>query len=162
MRRTIGLSAAALAIALAGCDRRAESAAPAPQPVGDLLETMNWVLDPAADAIWDGAGFVITAAGEESLAPTAEEGWAAVRHGAAVVAEGGNLLLMPHLLPAADEGPGIDAWVEYARGMTRIAEQALAAVDAQDAEALFEVGGHLYNVCLACHQAYARPEDGDP
>ena len=38
----------------------------------------------------------------------------------------------------------------------------MAAVDAKDADALFEVGGKLYNVCRACHQVYARPEDARP
>ena len=125
------------------------------QAVGDLHDTMTWVLDPAADVIWGSAGFVLTADGEVDLQPTTDEGWDRVRHSAAVVAEGGNLLLMPHLVPEGDT----DAWNEFSRGMTRVAQEAMAAVDARDADALFESGGHLYNVCLACHQVYARPEE---
>lgn len=132
-----------------------ETAVPA-QPVGDLHDTMTWFLDPAADVIWNSAGFVLTAEGETPLAPTTDEGWARVRHSAVVVAEGGNLLLLPHMLPDAAEDIGTKAWVEFSKGMTRIGMEAMAAVDAQDADALFKVGGHLYNVCLACHQVYAR------
>lgn len=62
---------------------------------------------------------------------------------------------MPHLVPEADA----EAWIEFSRGMTRVALEALAAVDAKDSAALFETGGHLYNVCLACHQVYARGEE---
>lgn len=124
-----------------------------------MHDTMTWFLDPAADVLWSSAGFVLTAEGETSLAPTTEEGWARVRHSAVVVAEGGNLLLLPHLLPDPAEGIGTEAWVEFAQGMTRIGMEAVAAVDAQDADALFTAGGHLYNVCLACHQVYARPEE---
>ena len=116
---------------------------------------MTWVLDPAADVIWGSAGAVITAEGEQDLAPTSDEDWDRVRHSAAVVAESGNLLLMPHLAPEADTA----AWNEFALGMTRVARDAVAAVDARDANALFETGGHLYNVCLACHQVYASGEE---
>ena len=129
------------------------------QPVGDLHDTMTWVLDPAADAIWGATGFVITDAGEESLAPTDEEGWMRVKHGAAVLAESGNLLLMDHLLPEVADDAGLDAWREYAAGMTRIAQQAMQAADDKDDTALFEIGGNLYNVCVACHQVYARGEE---
>ena len=129
------------------------------QPVGDLHDTMTWVLDPAADAIWGATGFVITDAGEESLAPTDEEGWMRVKHGAAVLAESGNLMLMEHLLPQVADDAGLDAWREYSQGMTRIAQEAMQAADDEDDTALFEIGGNLYNVCVACHQVYARNEE---
>lgn len=125
------------------------------QPVGDMHDTMTWVLDPAADVIWGSAGWIITAEGTEDLTPTTEEDWDRVRHSAAVLAESGNLMLLPHLAPETDGA----AWVEFSRGMTRVAQEALAAVDARDSAALFETGGHLYNVCLACHQVYARGEE---
>ncbi len=125
------------------------------QPVGDLHDTMAWVLDPAADVIWGSAGWIITGEGAQDLTPTTQDAWDQVRHSAAVIAESGNLLLMPHLQPETDA----EAWVEFSRGMTRVAQQALDAVDAQDSDALFETGGDLYNVCLACHQAYARGEE---
>ena len=151
-RRIVG--ALAVAILLSSCTREAGDELPV-QAVGDLHDTMTWVLDPAADVIWGSAGWVLTAEGTQDLTPTTEEGWDRVRHSAAVLAESGNLLLMPHLVPEADG----EAWVEFSRGMTRVAQEALAAVDAKDSDALFETGGHLYNVCLACHQVYARGEE---
>lgn len=152
-----GLFLTALALTLGGCDRQTETALPV-QPVGDMHDTMTWVIDPAADVLWGSAGAIVAADGVQDLAPTTEEGWARVRHSAAVLAESGNLLLMPHLLPAGDDVPSAEAWTEFAHGMTRIAQQAMQAADDQDAQALFETGGHLYNVCLACHQVYARGE----
>ena len=158
-RATVALAAGLLA----GCAPPPETVLPV-QPVGDMLDTMTWVIDPAADAIWGSAGFVLTVDGEQDLTPTTEEGWARVRHGAAVVAESGNLLLMPHLMP--DEEAGTEAWVEFALGMTRIGQQAIEAAAEENSEALFEIGGHLYNVCVACHQVYARedemPSDSTP
>lgn len=123
------------------------------QPVGDMHDTMTWLLDPAADTVWSSAGFVLTMDGEQDLAPTTEEGWDAVKHAGTVLAEAGNLL---QFAPYAESGP---AWVEYSRAMTDISLTVIDAAEQQDAERLFEVGGHLYNVCLACHQVYARPED---
>lgn len=151
-------------IALAACILLAVACTPndAPKAAASLPpmtvhDTMAWVIDPAADVIWGSAGFVLTEAGTQDLAPTTDAGWDKVRHSATVVAASGELLLLPNaLLPEPSEQP---AWVEFTAGMTRIAGEAIAAVEARDAEALFEVGGHLYNVCLACHQVYARPED---
>lgn len=147
--RTVG--AFSVAILLLSCAPETGDDLPV-QAVGDLHDTMTWVLDPAADVIWGSAGWIITAEGTRDLAPTTDAGWDRVRHGAAVVAESGNLLLLPHLAPETNA----EAWVEFARGMTRVAREALAAVDSRDSAALFETGGHLYNVCLACHQVYAR------
>ena len=156
-RKTVGL-ALLCGCLLGACGQAPPDAAENVQPVGDMMHTMTWVLDPAADVIWGSAGFVLTADGERSLAPTTDDEWNHVYHAAAVVADGGNLLLMPHMAPT-DEGEGggsIAAWVEFSNGMTRIAQQAMQAAQDQDAEALFEVGGHLYNVCRACHQVFAR------
>ena len=150
--RIVGAFAAA--ILLLSCTQESVDELPV-QVVGDLHDTMTWVLDPAADVIWGSAGWVLTAEGTEDLTPTTEEGWNQVRHSAAVLAESGNLLLLPHLVPETNG----EAWIEFSRGMTRVAQEALAAVDAKDSAALFETGGHLYNVCLACHQVYARGEE---
>ena len=144
----------AVAILLFSCTRETGDGLEV-QAVGDLHDTMTWVLDPAADVIWGSAGWVLTAEGTEDLTPTTEEGWNQVRHSAAVLAESGNLLLLPHLVPQTNG----EAWIEFSRGMTRVAQEVLAAVDAKDSAALFETGGHLYNVCLACHQVYARGEE---
>ena len=148
------VGALAATILLLSCTRETGDELPV-QVVGDMHDTMTWVLDPAADVIWGSAGWVLTADGTEDLTPTTDEGWNRVRHSAAVLAESGNLLLLPHLVPETDA----EAWVEFSRGMTRVAREALAAVDAKDSDALFETGGHLYNVCLACHQMYARGEE---
>ena len=160
MRRAWAPTAAMLLV-LVACEQETAPTV-ATLPVGDMHETMTWVIDPAADVIWGSAGFVLTEDGEQDLAPATEEAWAKVRHSAAVVAESGNLLLMPHLLPSGDEPLPADAWIEFSHAMTRFGQEAMAAVDAKDADALFEVGGKLYNVCRACHQVYARPEDARP
>ena len=48
----------------------------------DVHDLMAYVLDPAAEVIWDSAGYIITEEGEFNLEPTDEEGWNKVKYGA--------------------------------------------------------------------------------
>jgi mono/diheme cytochrome c family protein len=73
-----------------------------------------------------------------------------VRKHAAIVAETGNLLM----LPGRAAGPD---WIAYAQGLHTTARQALAAAEARDADALFEAGGQIYQACVACHAQYWLP-----
>ncbi len=151
------LSATLAIVLLSGCDRD-RSIEPAAKPesasayraITDVKQTMERILDPAADVIWDSAGFVITAAGESDLAPTTDEGWEHVRDSAALVAESGNLLLMPGRVGGAD-------WVVYAQELRTAGEVAMAAAEARDADALFDAGGRLYLACRTCHEQYMVP-----
>ena len=138
-----------LAIILAsGCAEDAPSETIDFQTTSSVHDFMYWVLEPAADVIWDSAGYVITAEGEVDLQPTTQDGWDKVRNAATVVAEAGNLMMLPGY--RADTGD----WVEYAAGITRAGLVAREAAFAQDADALFDAGGQLYNVCRACHNRY--------
>ena len=138
-----------LASGVWGCSEAPEQSSQMPyQATASIHDFMYWVLEPAADVIWDNAGFVITEEGEVDLQPTTKDGWDKVRNAATVVAEAGNLMMMPgYRADTAD-------WVEYSAGITRAALQARAAAQAQDADALFDAGGALYNVCRACHNRY--------
>lgn len=145
-----------LLAAVGGCGGATEAPAePTPfDPVLDDHQLMNWVMDPMADVIWGAAGSVITVEGEQDLAPTDDEGWAEVRNAAAVIVESGNLLMIPGRSQGRD-------WDEFSRGIITIGQRAMAAAEAQDADALFDAGGQLYNVCVACHQIYMLEEAGE-
>lgn len=141
----------ALPVLLSGCGEPPTAPQAQYRPVLDIQQLMNWILDPAADVIWGSAGSIITMEGEQDLAPVDDEGWAAVRNAAAVVVESGNLLMMP----GRSRG---DDWEEYARGMMTMGERAMAAAEERNPDAMFDVGGQLYNVCVACHQHYIPPD----
>ncbi len=113
---------------------------------------MDWILDPHADVIWASAGSVVTAEGTQDLAPTTEEGWVTVRNAAATIAEFSNLLMMPE---HARERAG---WVEIAQGLQATAVQLINAADHHDADAVFNYGGQLYDVCVSCHQIYLETD----
>lgn len=136
-----------LIASLAGCSEPAETTAVKFAPTGSVLDFMNWHLEPVSDVLWDSAGYVVTEAGEVDLQPTTQEGWDSVRNAATVVAESGNLLMMPGYAQDSD-------WMEYARGLTTAGLKARDAAEAKDADALFQAGAQLYSVCLACHNRY--------
>lgn len=138
-------------MAMAGCSAGSSDTPYA--PTGSQYQFMTDYLEPASDVIWDSAGAIITVEGELDLQPTTEEGWLKVVHAATVVAEGGNLLMMPGLAMDTED------WNEYAQGLTRAALQAKRAAQAQDADALFDAGGAIYNVCRACHNQYMAQDE---
>ena len=114
----------------------------------EVHDLMAYVLDPAAEAIWDSAGFVITEEGETNLAPTNQEGWDKVKHGAKVISESSYLLSMPER--AVDQAQ----WVALSIALKGMGEKAFKAAENEDSEALFEIGAELYQICVACHQIY--------
>jgi hypothetical protein len=154
MRRiSIGVMAM---VALCACGSKApESVAPAASSgaefheVADVKQLMNWILEPSSDVIWDAVGTIVTEEGQKELAPETDEQWTAIRDAAAVVAESGNLLLMPGR--ARDQGD----WAKHAHDLTKTAQAAIAAAEAKDTESLFTAGGDIYLVCTACHEQYA-------
>jgi len=146
------------AISLSGCGQNQDqTGASVPgggapfKPVLEVHDLMASVLDPATDVIWGAAGSVITAEGEQDLAPVDDAGWQAVFDAAAIVTETGNLLMLPGR--AEDDGD----WIEYSQALIKTGKEAMAAAEAQDAQAVFDVGGKLYLVCVACHQTYDTP-----
>ncbi|HJP40064.1 MAG TPA: hypothetical protein QF499_13200 [Gammaproteobacteria bacterium] len=136
--------------AVVGCEPPSE---PIPyKSIADTKQMMDWILDPHADVIWASAGSVVTAEGTQDLAPTTEEGWVTVRNAAATIAEFSNLLMMPE---HARERAG---WVEIAQGLQATAVQLINAADHHDADAVFNYGGQLYDVCVSCHQIYLETD----
>lgn len=142
---------------LAACDKTEPPVQQAAQqtpyaPVTNIHETMAWILDPAADVIWDSAGTIITAQGQQELTPTTEEEWTEVLHAAASLTEAGNLLMMPGRAAGDD-------WVEYSNGLIEAGKLAIQAAQDQDGDALFDAGGRIYQVCRACHNQYWLKDD---
>ena len=146
-----------VAVMAAGCGEEGAVVPEADDGVAPNLEMhdfMGWVLDPLADVIWSSAGTITTMEGVEDLAPTTQEGWDEVRNAAATIAELGNVLQ----IPAYSEG---EDWNEYAQGLSRTAMLLIEAAQEKDDQKVFDHGGQLYNVCVACHQLYMLPEDDD-
>ena len=67
------------------------------------------------------------------------------------VVDQGNLLKMPGHSRGED-------WNEIATGLTQTAELLIDAAEQKNDQQVFDYGGQLYNVCVACHQRYLMPE----
>ena len=139
-----------LVVVFVGCEKAVESQPY--KPVANSKQMMNWILDPQADVIWGAAGAIITMEGTQDLAPTTQEGWDSVRNAAATIAEVGHLLIMPGHARAGSD------WVEISQGLQATGVQLIDAAERQDADAVFDLGGQLYNVCVSCHQLYVLPD----
>jgi hypothetical protein len=152
MRVTLLFLTVGFLATLASCSGRQQVVSPQYEVVTDVHHTMELIIDPAADLIWSSAGSIITEAGQRDLAPETPEGWLKVEEAAAVLTESGNLLMMP----GRSAGPD---WNKHSRGLIRAGNLAMAAAVEQDADALFDAGGHIYQACLACHNQYLVGND---
>lgn len=149
----------ALLVLLVACQ-----AAPPPLPpfdaVADVKQLMANILEPAADVYWDAVGSIVDEKGTTEFAPSTPEEWTAVRNSAFVVAESGNLLMLaPRARDTAE-------WMTYSKAMITAARRAIAAADARNAAAVFDVGAEVYETCVQCHAKYAveqvRPNAAKP
>ncbi len=130
-----------------------------------MTEFMGHFVDPAAFMYWKASGTEITEAGERDLSPTTDEGWDVPVTGATMLMEAGNAMQ----LPGRTRAPEAD-WIKYAQLLTERAAIARAAAEKRDKKAVFDEGGRVYEVCVACHTQFViepelkanGPAAGDP
>jgi hypothetical protein len=139
-------SLALVIVALSGCTN---TAPPPYRPVADVKALMASIMEPAAEVYWDAVGIIVDAEGEHHIEPKTAEEWDAVRNAAYVVAESGNLLMMPSR--AKDGGE----WMAASQSMIEAAQKAIRAAEARDTNAVFDVGAEMYDACTNCHAKYS-------
>lgn len=181
----------ALVIAMAACEKHADApvAAAAPpqaeakaesplQPIAGIKDIMAFIVDPAADALWESVSTLETAKGLEEKFPKTDEEWWVARGHAIRLMEGGNLLLMegrhvameghhledsgtPGNLTAEESEKAIAndraTFVGFARALHDVGYQMLEAVDNKDPPAIMDAGDALDAVCEGCHLKFWYP-----
>jgi len=120
------------------------------QPTANMKDLMLNVIDPAADTLWESVGTVITMEGRFEKAPQTDDEWAGVRAGAIQLAESGNLLMLP------SRSGGSAEWLAEAKALIDVSNRAIKIIEAKDKDALFTVGGDVYDVCTNCHKQFAQ------
>ena len=173
--RIAGLSCATLA--LAGVVLPAQSAeAPAFNTDLTLSNIMEFIVMPAADALWKAVSVDVSAEGSKNVVPETEEQWLELRHEAMTLAGATNLLLVPGLNidtpPESDEHPdgelspkaiaklrqeNLAAWAAHAKVLHETALHAIEAIDKRDATAVSDIGGDLDAACESCHLQFWYP-----
>ncbi len=127
---------------------------PSPPPPPPFQATVNVkdlmlnVLDPAADGVWESVGTVATIEGVFEKFPATDDEWAGVRGYAIQLAESGNLLMLPQ------RSNGSAEWIADAQALITQSGRALKAIEAKDKDALFTIGGDIYDVCTSCHNKF--------
>lgn len=78
-----------------------------------------------------------------------DEEWAEIERQALVLAESGNLLLLP------ERAQGRADWIQASKDMIAAGRAALEAARAKNAEPLMlDVSGAIFDSCTACHDQY--------
>ena len=121
-----------------------------------MKQLMTAVVDPAADVIWGSVGTIVSAEGTEERFPKTDEEWTAVLNSAFVITESGNLMMMGSR--AKDSGE----WMRQSQELIDVGIRTVKAAEARDKDAIFTLGGNIYEVCANCHQAYAVAASGIP
>ena len=141
-RRTLTLFA--ISAALAGCQA---------EPKASVKEYMAGEVQPTAEVYWNAVQFISDEQGDHDIFPRHDAEWENVRQAAVRLGEMGAELKEPKYA----EGRGA-AWIDFADGLIEVSAQAEKAAADKSSEAVFEVGGTVYSVCSACHQAYPPAE----
>lgn len=112
--------------------------APAFQPVGTIHQIMLGIVKPTSDVIFAVPG----------KAPKDDKEWETVQNSALMLAEAGNLLLIPGR--AKDNGE----WITDANALIKAGSDAFKAANAKDAKALETIGDNIEDTCEKCHGKY--------
>jgi hypothetical protein len=119
-----------------------------------MLELMVHVVQPAAERFWAGSGHIVDGEGEHALRPTTPEGWKSLEDGAMTALEAANLML----LPGRPRAPEAD-WTRHVAQLRKMAKEAQVAAERQASDdELLDIGGRLYDACLACHEQFTDPQ----
>lgn len=144
-----------------------------------IIELMDSMVMPAAQAVWDAVVYESTADGETVTGPKTDEDWQKLRWSAITLAESANNLVVPgrhanrpgavagegELEPAKIEALIVanhGAWVGHARVLYEAAMQAVAAIDAKNAQQVSDAGGVIDTACEGCHLRFWYPDQQTP
>jgi cytochrome c556 len=122
------------------------------ESVATTKEIMTDMAIPASNSLFD-------AGSKEKLT---DEQWADYRKQALLLAEAGNLMMMPGRMATgktkvASKGKGTNpvGWNAAAKLMRDAGKSALVAIDKKDLDLLGgDVGGKILDSCAACHDKY--------
>jgi len=136
-------------IAIAGAALLAGCSSGPPQPEKTAQQLMASEVQPTAEIFWNSVQWISDEDGLHEIFPKTDAEWKRTRDAATKLGELGTLLQTPGYA----EGRGED-WTQIAASLVDVSKLAEQAADERDVEKVFEVGGTVYNVCSACHQAY--------
>jgi hypothetical protein len=112
--------------------------APTFQPVATILQVMTGIIVPTSNVVFKAPGDV----------PKDDKEWAIVQNNALILAESGNLLMIPGR--AKDNGE----WIKDSKALVDAGTAAWKAANAKNIDDLTVVGDQILDTCKTCHQRY--------
>jgi cytochrome c556 len=106
--------------------------------VATVKQVMTAFTIPASETIFNAAADV----------PKNDSDWEAVQNAALVLAESGNLLMLPGRVRDNDQ------WIKDSRAMIEGAVMAVEAAKQKKTDALENASNEIYGTCEACHSRY--------
>ena len=150
-------------------------------PSSTIKELMISVVDPSADVVFNAVSLTVKKEGLVETKPQTDEEWSKVRHGAVTLMEAANLLLIPGRTVGrpgdTSETPGVElepaemdaliakdraGWERRATALHDVTAEVLQAIDAKDADKVFELGERVEAACEACHKHFWYPNEVIP
>jgi cytochrome c556 len=140
--------ALAAPLLLWGCGQGAE------QPDQTMQQLMANEVQPTAEVFWNSVQYISDEQGSHEIVPQTDADWEKVRQAAVKLGDYGRLMQTPGYTEGREED-----WTRFSQALVDVSVRAEQAAASKDTDAVFEVGGTVYSVCSACHQAYP-PEEG--
>ena len=147
--RNANIVAAAFAL-LSGCDRGPSV------PDKTVQQLMATDVQPTAEIYWNSVQFISDETGDHDIFPKTDADWAKIKGAATKLGQLGQQLKST----GYTEGRRAD-WTQFANSLIEVSKLAEQAAEQHDTDKIFEVGGTMYNVCSACHQAYPAETQPD-
>lgn len=139
--------------ACGGASGEGASGLDVPVPDQTVQQLMAGTVQPTAEVYWDSVRYINDETGNHDYIPETDEDWAETRAAAVKLSELGELLKTPAYSAVRDE-----AWMDFAQGLVDVGKMAEQTAIDRDVDAVFTVGGTVYNVCKGCHQTFPAEE----
>jgi cytochrome c556 len=181
-------AAAALVLSASVIAQTPKPAAPRPRaaapqsgykPTATVKDLMDFIVIPSSEAVFNAVSSTTGANGVvEDKVPKTDADWAAVRKSALLLAEAGNLLMVPgrHIAGPKDKSnnPGSElepaqmealvakdraGFAKKAQGLIDATMLALKAIDAKNTEGVSDAGGEIDAACESCHLTFWYPNE---
>ena len=124
------------------------------QPEETVQQLMANKVQPTSEVYWNAVQYISDETGSHEIAPQTDADWERVRQAAVQLREYGQQLQTPAYTQGREEN-----WTRFAQALVDVSARDEQAAANRDKDAVFEVGGTVYSVCSACHQAYP-PQEG--
>jgi len=143
-----------------------------------IQDIMAYMIDPAADFLWDSVSTSVTSAGTEEKQPRTDAEWNEVRKQAVILTESANLILMadrhvaragntledhgtPGNLTATESERAITTdratFESFAHALRDVGKRMLQAADEKNPQAILDAGDTMDQVCEGCHLKFWYP-----